>query len=246
MVPTTQAHRPRSKEYRQFAPFKIRAGLHSYVILTDPTQASRVLDAPEHFTTNQGSVEALDKLFGSPEPAKHSQQPSMNLQHDGKLESVTQAYISILSANMHDKMFQYDTWTRIEDLWSFLQLVLARCTLEAIFGSTLLEIYPRAVRDFLDFASATEDFMPGMSRMMLTGISKPRERLHAGFMKYATATSPDINLKNRSVTPTDEGEWNKATGLRVIREHCQSFQLGKTQETGSEVRAAEMLRIIHA
>jgi hypothetical protein len=218
-----------SKDYGTFAPFKVRAGLQSYVVLRDPIHISRILDAPEHLTAKGINAEALDKIFGSSAATKHFAKDETFPQDDNALAAATEEYISILSANMHDKMFQYDTWTSIEDLWSFLQLVLLRCTLETLFGPTLLKKYPRMVRDYLNFDAATDGYVHGMPRLLLSGVSKPRNLLHAG-------------LKDGSASAYSGTEM---TGLESIREHLQTSHARDAKEVDSKARVAGMLRIIH-
>ena len=218
-----------SKDYGTFAPFKVRAGLQSYVVLRDPIHISRILDAPEHLTVKSIGAEALDKIFGSATAAKYFIKDETLAQNDTALESATEEYISILSANMHDKMFQYDTWTSIEDLWSFLQLVLLRCTLETLFGPTLLKKYPRMVRDYRNFDAATDGYVHGMPRLMLSGASKPRNLLHAGLKEWSAAAYSRTEM----------------AGLQSIREHLQASHSDDVKEVDSKAKVAEMLRIIH-
>lgn len=198
-------------------------------MLRDPIHISRILDAPEHLTAKGIRAEALDKIFGSSTAAKYFARDEISHRDEAALEAATEEYISILSANMHDKMFQYDTWTSIEDLWSFLQLVLLRCTLETLFGPTLLKKYPRMVRDYLKFDATTDGYVHGMPRLMLSGASKPRNLLHAG-------------LKDWSATAYSGTEM---AGLQSIREHLQASHAGDAKEVDSKARVAEMLRIIH-
>jgi hypothetical protein len=203
--------------------------MQSYVVLRDPIHLSRVLDAPEHLTAKVTKAEALDKIFGSSTAGKHFAKDDTFSQDETALAAATEEYITILSANMHDKMFQYDTWTSIEDLWSFLQLVLLRCTLETLFGPTLLKKYPRMVRDYLKFDAATDGYVHGMPRLMLSGVSKPRNLLHAGLTKWSASAYSGTEM----------------AGLETIREHLQASYSGDAKEVDSKVRVAEMLRIIH-
>ncbi|OSS43390.1 hypothetical protein B5807_12008 [Epicoccum nigrum] len=217
------------KDYGSFSPFKVRAGLQSYVLLRDPIHISRVLDAPEHLTAKGVRAEALDKIFGSSTAAKHFAKDETFLQHDTTLAAATEEYISILSANMHDKMFQFDTWTRIEDLWSFLQLVLLRCTSETLFGPTLLKKYPRMVRDYLKFDAATDGYVHGMPRLMLSDASKPRNLLHAGLKEWSATAYSGTEM----------------AGLETVRNHLRSSHSGDAKEVDSKAMVAEMLHIIH-
>lgn len=137
-------------------------------------------------------------------------------------------------------MFQFDTWTQIEDLWSFLQQVLIRCTLETLFGSALFKQYPRLVRDYLLFDAATEGFVYGMPRIMISAATKPRDRLHQGmetWLKLNRNGSEDLDLAS------DDSVWDEKKGLRIIRERDISF--AKVEGIDINARAAEMLSIIH-
>ncbi|KAH6625376.1 hypothetical protein C7974DRAFT_200478 [Boeremia exigua] len=238
------------KDYGSFAPFRIRVGLRSIVILRDPTHVSRVLNAPEHLTATASEVEILDKIFRSPRAGKHLQQTKADDSENGDkktlpfdipdatLESTTEAYISILSANMQDKMFQSNTWTSIEDLWSFLQLVSLRCTLETFFGSALLKKYPRILRDFVMFDAAIEGYVHGMPRLLISGASKSRDRLYQGVGSWLSFES--------GAEHADDLVWNQVNGMGFIREHYRALKVDNDEEVNLKARVAEVLSIIHA
>jgi hypothetical protein len=225
----------------------------------------RVLEAQDHFSARATQVETFDKLFGSPDAEKHlhrsetkSQERHVDMSQDGRqfhisdaaLTSNVDTFISNLSANMHDKMFQYDTWTGIEDLWSFLQLVVVRCTIHTLFGSALLKQYPRMVRDYLDFNAAAEGFVPGMPRMMVSGAAKPRDRLLEGIKKWVPrdhneSRRNDTKNNNREST-ADSPAWDENTGLATIQEHISHYhEIFKRKDHMLEAIAAEMLSITH-
>jgi hypothetical protein len=213
-----------------------------------------VLDADDdHMITRAAKVETFNKLFGSPDAEEHYHRSEakehdqgdgirsdVSLFHvsDAALASSVDAFISNLSASMHDKMFQYDTWTGIEDLWSFLQLVLVRCIIQTLFGSALLKQYPRIVRDYLDFNAAAEGFIPGMPRIMVYSAATPRDRLLQGIEKWAQ--------DNRKASRAKAPAWDEKAGLSVIREHMRhSHDVVKSQEKILRASAAEMLAILH-
>jgi hypothetical protein len=210
-------------------------------------------------------VEALDKLFGSPEAAdqlRYSKAPAEKEHEargiadrnssipDSALAATIDAYISVLSANMHDKMFQFDSWTRIEDLWSFLQLVLLRCTLDTLFGSALLKHYPRMVRDYLDFNGAVEGYLPGMPRIMISGVGNPRNRLHQGIKSWLGATCDRLRSTDtfsEAGSAKNKPLWDENMGLQPIREHynaCYSV-VDKLKGSKLQAMAADVLSIIH-
>lgn len=234
-----------SKDYGTFSPFTVKAGPRSYVVLRDPVHIRRVLDAPEHLSALPAKVETSEKLFVFPKAASRSalsgasgsEDASLHLS-DTDLTSITDAYVSILSSSMHDKMFQVDSWTGIEDFWSFLQLVLLRCTVDTLFGSALLKKYPRLVRDYLQFDVAIEAFIPGMPSMMLIGSTTPRDGLHQGIGSWLKANQSKVHDVEGAV-------WDKARGSLSIRKHCEAHQPAGDEDLTAKARAAEILSIIH-
>lgn len=240
-----RANRLLSKDYGDCAPFKVKAGPLTYVVLRDAVQMKRVLEAPEHMSATPTRVEMVEKLFGSPRAANQvkisevgSRDDAAFHLSDSDLASITKAYITVLSSNMHDKMFQVDTWTGIEDLWSFIQLVILRCTSDTLFGSALLKQYPRMVRDYLEFNTAIEGFVHGMPSIMLFASTKPRDRLHQGIGNWTRANSPTFDI-------ADVPEWDLNMGSRFIREHYNACQTDEDDQISIGSRAAEVLRIIH-
>lgn len=249
------ADKPCSKDYGAFAPFTVKAGPRSYVILRDPVHIRRVLDAPEHLSANPVRIEVSEKLFGSPRAASQvlfgeagNKDETTFYPSETDLASITNAYISVLSSSMHDKMFQVDTWTGVEDLWSFLQLVLLRCTLDTLFGSALLKKYPRVVRDYLQFNAVTEGFVHGMPSIMLTGLTQPRDRLYQGIETWLKANGSEdsnVGMSDSAEPSRDKSVWDKTTGSRSIREHYNACRPSDDEELTTKARAAEILSTIH-
>jgi hypothetical protein len=161
---------------------------------------------------------------------------------DAALASITDTYISILSANMHDKMFQVDSWTLIEDFWSFLQLVLLRCTLNTLFGSALLKQYPRIMRDYSEFNTAVESFVCGMPRIMLSGATASRDRLCQGMENWLKA---DRAESSHGDLAGEDSLWDEQKGLRLVRDRLNTHAIDKDERVDTKARAAEVLSIIH-
>lgn len=225
-----------------------------------------MLDAPENLTSDAAAIDALDKLFGSPAaadqfrwgPAHTGRDSEAEENEDSKfripdssLAAATDAYISIISANMHDKMFQFDSWTRIEDFWSFLQLVLLRCTLNALFGSSLLKDYPRLVRDYLTFDEAVEGYMYSTPSIMMRSAGSSRDRLHRGIRSWIKSTWEDsrkTDLFTESRSTKIDPVFDEATGLSFIRKHYDNCYhlMDKFQSLKYQAMAADVLGMIHA
>lgn len=254
-----------SKDYGAFAPFRVRAGRRSCVVVRDPTHVKRVLEAKEHLGVRAGRVELWGELFGSPDAEAHfllsevasrDEAADSGSRGDGfyfsdaAVAASADAYVGVLSANMHDKMFQYDSWTRIEDLWSFLQLVVVRCTVQTLFGSALLRQYPRLVRDYLDFNTAAEGFVPGMPRLLGSGAAKPRNRLLQGLGGWVPLgcgeREDEDETEGEGGVSTNDASWDEETGLRVVRRHIKHcHRMAKGKDEMRRATAAEVLAIIH-
>ena len=158
---------------------------------------------------------------------------------DTTLASINDSYIAILSSNMHDKMFQFNSWTRIEDLWSFVQLVLLRCTLMTFFGSALLRQYPRILRDYLDFDAAVEGFVYGMPRLMISAATKPRNRLYLGIMNWLDSNPIEFNHMSST---EDHLVWDEQLGLRPVHKYVNGC---KDSPLDNKAKATEILSILH-
>ena len=205
-------------------------------------------------TTRAAQVETFHKLFGSSDVKEHYHLSEAGEREkgdgglhsggshfhvsDAALASSVDTFISNLSASMHDKMFQYDTWTGIEDLWSFLQLVLVRCVIQTLFGSALLKQYPKIVRDYLAFHATVEGFIPGMPSIMMSGAAKPRNSLLQDMEKWAQ--------DNRPVYDDEAKVWDEKGGLPVVRDYVRScHDVRKFKDKILRASAAEMLAVLH-
>lgn len=206
----------------------------------------RVLDAPEHLDATAAGLESLNKLFGLRGIAGTRKEYgtrafARTVWHfsDDTLASINDAYIAILSANMHDKMFQFDSWTLIEDLWSFVQLVLLRCILMTFFGSALLKQYPRILRDYMDFDAAVEGFVYGMPRIMISAATRPRDRLYQGIISWLNSNPIE---SDHTSSAEDESVWDEQQGLRFVRKYVNGYE---DLQSDNKTKAAEILSILH-
>lgn len=179
--------------YGNFAPFLVRAGFTSYLIVRDPEHINTILES-DHMVPQGSHVQMFDEVMGSPkeaaqlalEQARSKKDDNLQYAHlvlprkylSGKhLEAFAERYSSILSRNLSDKMFQEKTWTEIEDLWIFFRNELTRAIVEAIYGSDLLKSYSHLARDFWDFDSSIEDLKRGVPEFMAPKAHSARNRI---------------------------------------------------------------------
>jgi hypothetical protein len=248
-----------SEMYGDFAPFYVNAGPQSFLVVRDWMQVSKILKATEDMTQEASRIEVFDKILGSPQATLDiyalkdvSEMDKYALKHahvgltrehlSGRsLSKNVEGYVSILSDNLNDKMFQVGSWTQIEDSWSFLQQVITRCILASLFGTDLLKQYPGVIKDYWQFSDAVEGFVPGMPRYWVPGAASPvRDRLHCGIEKWLKANHSGSEFAR--ITAEDP-TWDSFRGSQFIQE--RDDVLAKIEGMDMKGRAAEMLSVIH-
>ncbi|KAJ4376189.1 hypothetical protein N0V83_001470 [Neocucurbitaria cava] len=157
------------------------------------------------------------------------------------LAPLVDIYISILSRNLNEKMFQVGSWTQIEDFWSFFTQVICRCTIETLLGSAILKQYPGIIKDYLKFAEATAGFLPCLPRFLASAAYEgPRDRLLEGVVKWLKANHSGSEFANIG---DDDPVWDEHKGSKFVQERDDVF--AKTEGVDLKSRAAEILSVIH-
>jgi hypothetical protein len=247
------------KDYGDSAPFFVNAGPQALLVVRMPSQVGKVLTACTATTTTQSQYEAFDKLFGSPKAAldmysganiSELEDAALQEAHivltqkhltGASLSTSLETYVSILSENLDNKMFQTGSWTQIDDSWSFFQQIITRCTLEFLFGSDLFKQYPGIVRDYWEFTDAVEGFIPGLPRYWVPSAAVPvRERLLRGIEKWLKADHSGTEFAR---VAEEDLIWDELKGLKFVQE--RDNVLARLEGMDFSARAAEMLSIIH-
>jgi hypothetical protein len=248
-----------SKDYGDSAPFFVNAGPQALLVVRKPSQVEKILTVSAATTTTQSQYEAFDKLFGSPKAAlemysggdvSELEAAALKEAHvvltqkhltSTSLSTSLETYVSILSENLDNKMFQPGSWTQIDDSWSFFQQIITRCTLGFLFGSDLFKQYPGIVRDYWEFADAVEGFIPGLPRYWVPSATVPvRERLLRGIEKWLRANHSGTEFTR---VAEEDPIWDELKGLKFVQE--RDNVLARLERIDVNARAAEMLSIIH-
>lgn len=247
------------KDFGNFAPFMIRVGSRPYLILRDPKHIAIIYTTSKQFNSHTTQIDILEKLFGLPESAaklytdSSTEQatedssvhtnltlPTEDIQVHA-LATLARIYVSILSRSLNDKMFQVNTWTQIEDVWSFFQQVLTRCTIETMFGSDMFKQYPKIVREYGKFSEAIEDFVPGMpGYMVTTAATTAREQLQQGMEKWLRSNHSGTDFAR---TRDEDPDWDAFKGSKYLQQRDSG--LTKHQEMDIKGRTAYLLCLMH-
>jgi hypothetical protein len=204
-------------------------------------------------------IEVFDKLYGSPQTALDLYAGKSASKKDGdalehahvtvtqkhlsgvSLSTNVEKYMSILSRNLNDKMFQVGSWTQIEDAWSFLRQVVTRCSLVSLLGTDLLKQYPGVVKDYWEFADAIEGFIPGLPRYWVPGAAaQVQERLLQGIEKWLKANHSGSEFARIA---DEDPIWDDFRGSKFVQE--RDDVLARIEGMDMRARAAEILSIMH-
>jgi hypothetical protein len=225
----------------------------------DPEHVDKVCAASRHIPPSASRLEVLDKLYGLPASALDLYAGKVGSDADEKsLEYArftlvdkyltgpillinVEKYVSILSENLRNKMFQVGSWTQIEDTWAFFQQVATRCILVSLFGDDLVKQYPGILKDFWEFNDAAEGFIPGLPRYWVPGAATQiRERLQHGIEKWLKA---NLSGSESARIADEDPMWDEWKGSKFIQERDQV--LSKIDIVETKTRAADLLNIMH-
>ncbi|KAH7092141.1 cytochrome P450 [Paraphoma chrysanthemicola] len=247
------------KDYGDFVPFLIKAGPQPFLIVRDPVHVKKALTASQHRPISIAHVEMLDKVFAiSPsvlnkytgKGASEAEKPALENAYVAltqkylageSLSALAESYISILSDNLHNKMFQAVTWTLIENSWEFFRQVITRCILQSLLGTDVFKQYPGIIRDYWTFAEAIDGFLPGMPRYWVpSAANQVRERLLRGIEKWLKA-----NHSGSDFARLEESDpvLDNLKGAKFIQE--RDHVLANAEGFDLTSRAAEILSVIH-
>lgn len=240
-------------------PFFVNAGAQKLLVVRGPGQIAKVLRNTEVKPFGDSNAELFDKVLGSPQAAvelyagkavsdadrlvleeAHISMPRKHLTGASLVANI-EHYMSVLSENLNNKMFQSGSWTQIEDSWSFLQQIVSHCTLQSMFGSDLFKQYPSVVRDYWEFHDAMDGFIPGLPRYWVpSAASQARDRLLQGIEKWLKANHSGSEFARIG---EEDPIWDEQKGSKFIQE--RDDLLARLEVMDLRARAAETLGVMH-
>jgi hypothetical protein len=256
---STRALKKDRQDYGEFGPFFVNAGPQPFLIVQDPKHVDKVCSASRQITPAAFRLELFDKVYGLPAAALDLYAGKAGLEADLKdlqyahvaliekhftgamLLNNAETYVSILSQNLHDKMFQVGSWTQIEDTWAFFRQVVTRCILISIFGSDLFKQYPNVVKDYSEFSDTIEGFVPGLPRYWVPGAAiQARDRLLLGIEKWLRA---NLGGSESARIADEDPTWDAMKGSKFFQE--RDHVLSNINVLDMKARATEALSIMH-
>lgn len=155
-------------------------------------------------TTSQGEARLKDHVSGfSSYARKYLSGPH--------LTSITAHFLDKLERNTVSLDIQHD-WVTFPDLYTFLQDIVSRATIEALLGSKIFDINPNIVRDFWSFERGTPRFLQGFPRWLLHTHSRARDRISDTLKKLDYLAAQHISR----LQPEDPS-WEPYLGSKFLR-----------------------------
>lgn len=127
------------------------------------------------------------------------------------LKSVSQQFMANL-AHHTESLDIKDDWVEFPDLYSFLQGIVSRATIEALMGSKIFEINPEIVQDFWTFERGTPKFIRCCPRWLMPTQYKARDRIFETLKELDHLASQNLSR----LEPTHP-DWEPYLGSKFLR-----------------------------
>ncbi|KAK6821750.1 cytochrome P450 [Apiospora arundinis] len=233
------------KEYGWERPLQVKAGPINCTLTANPSHIqeifkSRFLSAKS--ITRISAKNLLDIPSGimpfydaddsgmAAEPKKGSQ----TAQHNRILYHQTHSAQKYLAALTSGPWPSGEEWVEYPDLYAFLQMTVAGANVEAMMGSTLLEVNPGLMEHFWRAKRNAPTYFRGWPRWLVPTAFRERERVVDAIEKWHTYA-----FKHGSVTETGarDPDWEPIFGSRYAKARLQ-YML-KMEPLTARVRAQE-------
>ncbi|KAF2865178.1 cytochrome P450 [Massariosphaeria phaeospora] len=258
------------KQYGSSAPFVVKAGSISLVVVRDAKHAQKILQASAHMTPKALQVRALDKAMDAPIEAlllydmirtgsledDHNHSARLVVPHKyltgPSLSSISDVYLATFRRNLSNKMFQFKTWTEIEDMWSFFHNEISKAVMETLFGPAVMKQYPRLVRDFWEFDSNFDGFILGYPQFMMSSAYTARDRLLGNLWDWLLAAKESkeglefIRTGDGDLAPTDDRDSVFVKFPYLDGQARAAKALGNMQELNSNTIPPTLWSIVEA
>lgn len=135
-------------------------------------------------------------------------------------------------------------------MWLFFQNEVTRGLIEMVFGSTILKMYPKIVRDFWEFddsVDVVESAMLRIPRFMSSKGDSAQDRLLANMKEWLRVTQTGENIVKHNQVDDDMydetwGGWDADKGSKFFQ--ARDGVLANIPTLDHQARAAEALSIL--
>ena len=156
------------------------------------------------------------------------------------LLSMAERYMKVLAEQLSDLKLGED-WTDFADLYEFLQIQVAKASIEAMCGKHILRLNPTFIEDFWAFDRSVGTLLKGLPRWLCPRQYSARDKILSGIKKWHAFAHMHSDC-NR--TASNDPDWEPFFGHKLVRER-QKYSM-KMDAMDADARASEDLGLIFA
>jgi hypothetical protein len=240
-------------KYGDGSPFFIDAAGRKILVLLDPAQIKRVMNASKELDPNPFIHDMiLGQMLGSPKETiefykndngkmDHIQMAHIKQHVTGSaLDKLTDKVYELLRTNIGKEMSQNDhaDWVHVTDLFAFVQDHVTVALTETMMGTNIIEQYPQMVTDQWIFMDRSTEIVMGLPRSVISGAYDARDRLLANIKKWNTK-SEALRTQGKA-NPT----WDASAGSGLLQERQERY--AKTPGFSEDARVSQVLGLLFA
>lgn len=249
-------------------PVRIRLGPVKMTILSGSSNIVTLFRSSRAMSTKPGMLIALKNIFGTPtrvipfyaaddsgmssrpyEGSKckpehriiYFQQKAAHKHLSGPgLIKMADRYMTTLAKQFSQLNIDHE-WVEMPDLYHFLQMQIARASIEAMCGEYILRLNPTLVEDFWAFDRSVGTLLKGLPRWMCSREYGARDKLLASVKKWHAFAHQRTDCNK---TGAGDPDWEPYFGHKLVKER-QKYSL-KMDAMDADARASEDMGLIFA
>jgi hypothetical protein len=242
------------QKYGDGNPFFIDAAGRKILLLLDPTQIKRVMNASKELDPNPFIHDMiLGQMLGSPKETidfyrnDHGKMDHVQMAHirqhvtGSGLDLMTSRLYERLRSNISKEVSQDvdgEGWMQIADLFTFVQNHVTLALTETFMGTDISEQYPEMTTDQWTFMDRSIEIVMGLPRSIISGAYDARDRLLANIKRWNTE-SEALRVQGRADTT-----WDPNAGSGLLQERQELF--AKTPGFNEDARISQVLGLLFA
>ncbi|KAI1455294.1 cytochrome P450 [Annulohypoxylon moriforme] len=224
-------------------PLRIYAAWLPLTIVSNPSHIQTVFRSSKYLTSKPSLIFALKYLIGTPSeiiksyakddsgmaarPNKgstikhadriqfHQAQTARRFLSGQHLVQIAERYVATFLRNLRGlPAINTDEWVEFPDLYHFLQMEIARASIETIMGSEILKMNPTLIQDFWAFDMSVPQFTRCLPRWLMPSAYRARDRLLKNIKEWHAHARANVDYTK---TNDDDPEWEPYFGSKLIR-----------------------------
>ncbi|KAH9881832.1 hypothetical protein J1614_001003 [Plenodomus biglobosus] len=242
--------------YGDGTPFFINAAGRKILVLLDPAQIKRVMNASTELDPNPFIHDMiLGQMLGSPKETidfyktDNGRMDEVQMTHirqhvtGSALNSMSRKVFERLALNIGEFYRQQKDacsgdWIEIPDLFELVQHQVTRAITETLMGSAITKEYPEIYTDQWRFMDSSIEIVMGLPRFVVPAAYAARDRLLANLKNWNT-TSEALRTLGKA-----DSVWDARAGSGLLQERQERY--AQTAGFNEDARVSQILGLLFA